>query len=161
MCERYRPTLSLIQGIGRTLLAVRTAAGIIGTESLCRNRTAILLNRFRTVSYFRIDLATQFREGVMADCAPFTLYIGDQFDEVVRHLQSELRRAGGRVSGDASSGSISIAVPNGTIRGRYSVSGKSVMVTIISRPAMVSCGVIESKLQDIILDAKAWLRRDG
>lgn len=96
----------------------------------------------------------------MADCAPFTLYIGDNIDGVVAVLRTELQQVGGRVSGDASSGSVSITVPGGVVRGRYSVTGKSITVTISSRPAIVSCGMIESKMQDITLDAKAQLRRN-
>jgi len=95
----------------------------------------------------------------MPDCAPFRLYIGDDLAEVVKVVGVEIRRAGGSFGGDAGSGSFSVPLPaGGALAGRFTVKGKSVAIDIRSRPAGVSCGTIESKLQDYILDAKAYLK---
>ena len=95
----------------------------------------------------------------MADCVPFKLYVGDQIGDVVSVLVRELRGKGAIVNGDTESGSISLSLPiGGRIRCHYQRTGNSIEVNISDRPDAVSCGSIESKLQDFILDAKALLK---
>jgi hypothetical protein len=94
----------------------------------------------------------------MPDCVPFRLYIGEAIHEVVAVMRSEMQSRGAQASGTAEAGTFTIPTPVGTIAGSYSVAGKSLAVTIAQRPEAVSCGTIESKLQDFILDAKAELK---
>jgi hypothetical protein len=94
----------------------------------------------------------------MPDCVPFQLYIGEAIREVAAVMQSEMQRHGAQASGTAEAGTFTIPTPVGTIAGSYSIVGKSLAVTVAQRPEAVSCGTIESKLQDFILDAKAELK---
>jgi len=96
----------------------------------------------------------------MSDCVPFRLYVGDSVAAVVADLYHELQRQGGSASLIGDAGSFVIPLPiGGSIQGNFTIDGKSVKVSIASRPSAVSCGSIESKLQDFILDAKARLKR--
>lgn len=98
----------------------------------------------------------------MSDCVPFRLYVGEQLPALVPILQAEMKRRGASVSGDDTSGRFSIALPiGGSISGSFCVDGKSLAVEIQSRPAAISCGMIESKMQDFILDAKAILKNQS
>lgn len=91
----------------------------------------------------------------MPDCVPFSLYVGEQVEAIVAELRGELVRQGGSASG----GTLSIALPiGGSISGSYQIEGKSIRVSIQNRPSFVTCGTIESKLQDLILDAKVRLK---
>jgi hypothetical protein len=95
----------------------------------------------------------------MPDCVPFRLYVGDNIAEIVAVMIGEMQRRGVQASGTAEAGTFSIPLPiGGTIAGSYSIAGKSLAVSIAQRPDAVSCGTIESKLQDFILDAKAELK---
>jgi hypothetical protein len=95
----------------------------------------------------------------MPECAPSRLYVGDRIVDIVPLLMDGLRANGASVSGSASSGQLSISTPVGSIRGAWTIDGKSLAIEIPQRPAAVSCGQIESKLQDAILDAKNVLRQ--
>ena len=98
----------------------------------------------------------------MSDCVPFRLYVGEQLPLLVPILQAAMKSRGTSVSGDDNSGRFSIALPiGGSISGSFRVDGKSLAVEIQSRPAAISCGLIESKMQDFILDAKAILRNQS
>lgn len=95
----------------------------------------------------------------MADCVPFRLYVGEQIHAVMAVLLEELPRRGVSLSAD---GGFAIALPiGGSLRGSIATSGNSLLVTIHERPPIVSCGMIESKLQDFLLDAKAVLKQRG
>jgi len=79
---------------------------------------------------------------------------------VIPLLISELKRAGANVASSGASGSLTINLPiGGSIRGSWKIDGKSIAVEIKQRPSIVSCGQIESKLQDAILDAKNVLKQ--
>ena len=95
----------------------------------------------------------------MADCAPTRLYVGDRIADIVPVLMDELRANGASVSGSASSGQLSISTPVGTVKGSWTIDGRSLAFEVSQRPSAVSCGQIESKLQDAILDAKNVLRQ--
>ena len=92
----------------------------------------------------------------MADCVPFQLFVGADVEAIVELLRVELVRARG--SCRVGSGDFAIPTPIGTISGCYAIEGKALTVHIRSRPSSVSCGTIESKMQDYILDAKAAFR---
>lgn len=95
----------------------------------------------------------------MPDCAPCRLYVGEHLAEVVSVMIEEMARRGVQVAVTADGGSFSIAIPAiGSIRGKFQVSGQSLLVEIQSRPSDVGCGTIESKIQDLILDAKAVVK---
>lgn len=95
----------------------------------------------------------------MSDCGPFRIYVGENIQEVVSVLILEMQRRGFQVSGTVESGAFSIPLPiGGTVSGSFALSGKSLAVSVTQRPDVVTCGTIESKLQDLILDAKAELQ---
>lgn len=97
----------------------------------------------------------------MPDCAPFRIYVGDLRPQLIPIMLREMASRGAHVSGNDTAGAFSIPLPiGGIIRGRFEVQGKSIAVQIDQRPAAVSCGTIESKLQDFILDAKAILKNN-
>ena len=74
-------------------------------------------------------------------------------------MLEEMARRGVQLTGTADSGTFQISVPAlGTIRGNFQISGKSLAIEILSRPMLIGCGKIESKIQDFILDAKAIIR---
>ncbi len=96
----------------------------------------------------------------MQDCLPFNVFIGDSAAAVLTYLRAELARRGGSATGDASGGDFAIPLPiGGSILGSYVAKGSSVAITISHRPAVVSCGMIEAKVHDIILDAKNAVRQ--
>lgn len=98
----------------------------------------------------------------MPDCVPFRLYVGDSVQALASIMITEMQRLGFQASGTPDSGAFAIPLPmGGTITGSYTIAGKSLAVTITQRPDAVSCGTIESKLQDLILDAKAELKNRG
>ncbi len=94
----------------------------------------------------------------MPDCAPSRLYVGDRVADIVPILMEELRANGAQVSGSAGSGQLSISTPVGSIKGGWTIDGKSLAIEVSQRPSAVSCGQIESRLQDAILDATNVLR---
>ena len=95
----------------------------------------------------------------MPDCAPFRIYVGDNIHSVLSVLILEMQRRGFQASGTVESGTFAIPLPiGGTVSGSFAISGKSLAVSVIQRPDVVTCGMIESKLQDLILDAKAELQ---
>lgn len=95
----------------------------------------------------------------MIDNVPFRLAVGDNVRDVVVVMIGEMQRRGIQVSETSGTGTFSIPVPNsGVIAGSFAIAGNSLVVTIAQRPEAVSDGMIESKLQDFILDAKAELK---
>jgi len=95
----------------------------------------------------------------MPDCVPFRLYVGEQVSAVVPILLMGLQQRGGTVSVSDQMGTFSLPLPiGGAIIGSFAIAGKSLVITITQRPMLVSCGTLESKLQDFILDAKAELK---
>lgn len=94
----------------------------------------------------------------MPDCPPFRLYIGDQLPQLLPIIFEQMRQRGAQVSGgDAGTFTISLSLGM-SLRGRYEISGKSLLIQLDARPFALSCGAIESKLQDFLLDAKAILK---
>lgn len=95
----------------------------------------------------------------MIDNTPFRLAVGDNIRDVVAIMIGEMQRRGIQVSGTSDTGNFSIPVPGGNVlAGSFAVAGNSLVVAIAQRPEAVSVGMIESKLQDFILDAKAELK---
>ena len=95
----------------------------------------------------------------MPDCPQFKLYVGDEITSVIAVLHDELKRRGGSLSGDEQRGTFSIPLPiGGAVGGTYEISGASISIAISNRPDSISCGTIESKMQDFVLDAKATLK---
>lgn len=96
----------------------------------------------------------------MGDCTAFRLFVGEQLPDLMPVLLAEIQKHGGTCSGTLQNGSISISVPlGGVISGAFQTSERTLIIEIHSRPGFISCGTIESKLQDLILDAKLLLRR--
>ncbi|MEI8383168.1 MAG: hypothetical protein WCJ09_23820 [Planctomycetota bacterium] len=94
----------------------------------------------------------------MIENVSFRLAVGDNVRDVVVIMIGEMQRRGIQVSEISGTGTFSIPVPNGVIAGSFAIAGNSLVVSIAQRPEAVSDGMIESKLQDFILDAKAELK---
>lgn len=95
----------------------------------------------------------------MADCVPFRLYVGDDLPDIIQLMYSEMARQGASVSGDERGGKFAVSLPiGGSLRGSFQVDGKSLVVAVDQRPKLLSCSKVETKMQDLILDAKAILR---
>lgn len=95
----------------------------------------------------------------MPDCVPFRLYVGDTIQDVLSIMVGEMQRRGFQVSAAHDAGTFSIPLPvGGIICGSYTIAGKSLAISVTQRPEILSCGTIESKLQDLILDARAELK---
>lgn len=98
----------------------------------------------------------------MKDCLPFRIYVGERIDEVVELLKVELQRRKVSVNARDGSGDFLFSISAaGQLSGSYQVDGKSLAIEIHQRPGLVSCGTIEAKMHDIVLDAKTMLpKRD-
>lgn len=55
--------------------------------------------------------------------------------------------SGGTFQGDANAGNFAVSTPLGDIRGSYVIQQPEIMVTITSKPFLVSCSMIEKQLR--------------
>lgn len=97
----------------------------------------------------------------MSNCPAFRVYLGDKAADLMPLLRGEMHRKGATISGSDTAGTFHISTPVGAIAAKYELSGKSVLVTVTSKPMVVSCGQIQDKLTDGVLDAKATLKSCG
>lgn len=82
----------------------------------------------------------------MAQCN-FSIQFYMTADEVVTKARHAIISAGGNFNGNATAGLFDVSTPLGTIRGSYSIQGSFINVTILSKPFLVSCGLIEKQLR--------------
>ena len=97
----------------------------------------------------------------MSACPPFRIFLGEQYGELMPLILSEMKRNGASISESDSSGEFRVSTPVGAISARYRLDGNSVEVTVTAKPFAVSCGQIQDKMTDRVLDAKAMLRSKG
>jgi len=76
----------------------------------------------------------------------FQSYAGDLYKQIVLMI----REAGGILSGNIRSGSISIPTPIGKIISKYKIIANEIEIEIIEKPFLVGYGKIESKLKGYI-----------
>jgi hypothetical protein len=82
----------------------------------------------------------------MAQCN-FTIPFNSSAEALSAKAQQAIMGAGGNFQGDSTAGNFGVSTPLGDIRGSYTIQGSSIMVTITSKPFLVSCGMIEKQLR--------------
>ena len=82
----------------------------------------------------------------MAQCN-FSIQFYMTADEVATKARHAITNAGGNFNGDPAAGIFDVSTPLGTIRGSYSIQGSFINVTILSKPFLVSCNMIEKQLR--------------
>jgi hypothetical protein len=75
-------------------------------------------------------------------------------ETLVETIRTHVARAGGSLTGTASSGSFLLSTPIGNFRGSYEVSGQTIVLEVADRPFFVPCSAIEAKLAEYIRDAR-------
>jgi hypothetical protein len=66
-----------------------------------------------------------------------------------------VRGAGGNFTGDTEEGRYSVWTPIGSISGNYSVSGQTIHIDVTDKPMILSCSLIEKKLNEFIQTARS------
>jgi hypothetical protein len=85
----------------------------------------------------------------MAACSFDRAFTGSATDLVAR-ARKGIEGAGGTLTGDATGGTFRIATPVGSVEGSFAVHGSSVHFDITRKPFLVSCGTIESKVDEFL-----------
>lgn len=81
----------------------------------------------------------------MSDCnisIPFT----DPVSGAIAKAKGAIENQNGTFNGDENSGEFEVTVFGNTIKGSYSVTGKTLNIIIINKPFFVPCSTIESLL---------------
>lgn len=83
----------------------------------------------------------------MAKCS-FSIPLAKPVADVVEAAKSKIAGAGGKMIGDATSGTFDVGIPVlGKISGAYRTTPKSLDIDINDKPMMLSCGKIEEWLK--------------
>jgi hypothetical protein len=80
-------------------------------------------------------------------------------DELVRRVGDAVRNAGGNFSGDTAEGHYSVWTPIGSVSGTYAVSGQSIQIDVTDKPIVLSCSLIEKKLNEYLQTARSRYSR--
>lgn len=82
----------------------------------------------------------------MAQCN-FSIPFSSSPESLSIQAQKAIMGAGGTFQGDATAGNFGVSTPLGDIRGNYIIQQSVIMVTITTKPFLVSCGMIEKQLR--------------
>jgi hypothetical protein len=82
----------------------------------------------------------------MAQCN-FSIPFNGSPEALSQKARQAITGAGGNYNGDTNGGTFEVSTPLGDIHGSYVVQTPSIMVTITSKPFLVSCGMIEKQLK--------------
>lgn len=82
----------------------------------------------------------------MAQCN-FSIQFSGSPDDLALKARKAIMGAGGNFQGNASSGNFDVSTPLGSIRGNYVIEQPLIHVTIVSKPFLVSCSLIENQLR--------------
>jgi hypothetical protein len=85
----------------------------------------------------------------LAICS-FTFHFPVSPEELVRRVGDAVRGAGGSFSGDTAEGRYCLWTPIGSIAGNYLVSGQTIQIDVTDKPFILSCSLIEKKLNEYI-----------
>jgi hypothetical protein len=83
----------------------------------------------------------------LKSCDPFDVPVPADLSAMLGRMQAIIEREGGQFSGDATAGRFSGQSPVGAVEGQYQVAGGVVRVTIVSKPMLVPCSVIEERIR--------------
>jgi hypothetical protein len=85
----------------------------------------------------------------MAGCKPFKITVSGDIRDALERARSQTIESDGTFEGDMRSGTFSgNASLLGTVAGEYKITGNKVTIKITSKPFMVPCKVLESKIKD-------------
>jgi hypothetical protein len=82
----------------------------------------------------------------MAQCN-FSIPFTSSPESLTLKAQKAIMGAGGTFQGDVTAGNFGVSTPLGDIRGQYVIQESVIMVTILTKPFLVSCGMIEKQLR--------------
>ena len=68
-------------------------------------------------------------------------------EAVLNRARSAVQGQGGTFTGDASAGNFEVSALGNTVKGRYTVSGQNLNITIDDKPFFLPCGTIEGFLK--------------
>lgn len=80
-------------------------------------------------------------------CDPFDVPVPADLPAALSRMQALIEREGGQFAGDAAAGRFSGQSPVGAVEGQYQVVGAVVRITIVSKPMLVPCSVIEERIR--------------
>lgn len=84
-------------------------------------------------------------------CEPFEIVFTGSTEELTAKAAKKLELQGGTLTGDIHTGRLAIILPFvGAIAGDYAISGQKITLTITDKPALLPCGMIESKIRDFL-----------
>ena len=73
--------------------------------------------------------------------------------QVFEKARMAITDAGGNFEGNELTGNFDVSTPLGDIRGSYIIEQQTIHVTILSKPFLVSCGMIEKQLRGYFANA--------
>ena len=86
----------------------------------------------------------------MSNCRFTITFTGDAL-ATLNKTKEGITKAGGKLEGDITGGSVVMPSPVGSIEGTYSIQGQNLDVEITKKPVFVPCELIESELKKRIL----------
>jgi hypothetical protein len=90
----------------------------------------------------------------MAGCRPFTITVSGDIAALLEKARSQTIESGMSFEGDLRSGTFSgKSSIMGAVEGKYEITGNDVTIKITSKPFIVSCKVLESKVRDYFTQA--------
>jgi hypothetical protein len=91
----------------------------------------------------------------MAGCKPFNITVSGDIAALLEKARSQTVEPGVSFEGDIRSGTFSGKISIlGAVEGKYETNGNEVTIKITSKPFIVSCKVLESKIRDYFRQAE-------
>jgi hypothetical protein len=85
----------------------------------------------------------------MSNCK-FEKQLNDSPEQLLAKAKKEIARFGGTITGDNSKGSFTIPTFLGPLSGNYSIKAETITIQVTEKPIVISCGVIENKLDEYL-----------
>lgn len=80
----------------------------------------------------------------------FTISFNEAIETLIEKAKNGIVSNGGTFKGNTKLGEYSIPVPTGTIKGKYTVSGKEIVFDITEKPFIPTCSRIEKELRNYL-----------
>jgi hypothetical protein len=74
-------------------------------------------------------------------------------ESLVENIRAHVGRAGGELTGSATSGNFTLSTPVGAFHGGYTISGQTIFLEVADKPFFVPCGAIEARLAAYIKES--------
>lgn len=78
----------------------------------------------------------------------FTVSTKDDLQTTLKRVETTITSKGGQFSGDTNKGEFSGTTPIGMVKGKYTVVGSHIEITITDKPFLAPQAIIESKIRD-------------